>query len=144
LSGEYGRIYAVGEELKAHRFSYQLHNGPIEEGLLVCHKCDVKLCVRPDHLFLGTHLDNNRDMWSKGRQGVIPDRTGVPHPTPEKMRGSNNGRAKLTDDDVREIRRLYKRTSYRRSNTNELASKFGVCSNLILHIISRKRWPHVD
>lgn len=53
----------------AHRISYELHFGPIPKGMMCCHICDRRDCVRPDHLFLGTASDNNWDMASKGRHG---------------------------------------------------------------------------
>ncbi len=63
----YGTFGANRKHFQAHRFSWQIHFGPIPDGLLVCHKCDNPSCVRPEHLFLGTALDNTRDMINKGR-----------------------------------------------------------------------------
>lgn len=65
----YGTILAAAgeEKILAHRASRELHYGPIPEGLVVCHHCDVRRCVRPDHLFLGTYKDNTQDMVQKGK-----------------------------------------------------------------------------
>ena len=63
----YGRVNWNAKAHRAHRWSYALHYGEFDSSLMVLHKCDVKLCVRPDHLFLGTAWDNNKDMEKKGR-----------------------------------------------------------------------------
>ena len=76
-SNGYGQ--ACGENRRrqsAHRLSWEAHVGPIPDGLCVLHKCDVRSCVNPDHLFLGTQLDNIKDMHRKGRQ-VNPDNHGA-------------------------------------------------------------------
>lgn len=66
-SNGYGVIYKKGKSTQAHRFSWMITSGAIPEGMYVCHKCDNRPCVRPDHLFLGTHTDNMRDCGAKGR-----------------------------------------------------------------------------
>lgn len=63
----YGRMTSGGKNRRAHRGVWELVNGPIPEGLAVCHKCDTPLCVNPDHLFLGSQAANVRDMAAKGR-----------------------------------------------------------------------------
>lgn len=87
----YGVVSFKGKPHLSHRVSWILFVGPVPNGLCVCHSCDVKDCVNPKHLFLGTHTDNMRDMESKGRSI---------HP-----KGSAHGRAKLTDAAVAKIRK---------------------------------------
>jgi len=89
----YGHACYNGKPGKAHRIMWEIFNGPIKGNLSVLHMCDNTLCVRPDHLFLGTHQDNMRDMINKGRRRVI--------------RGDAHPKAKITWSEVQEMRRLY-------------------------------------
>jgi hypothetical protein len=95
---------------------------------MVLHTCDVRACVRPDHLFLGTAADNTADMLSKGRY------RSVRHP------GEANGIAKLTAAQVIEIR---KRDIRARGMKRQLAREFGVSPSLIWTIVTRRGWKHV-
>jgi hypothetical protein len=63
----YGTKWHDGRVMLTHRIAWEERNGPIPKGMLLCHTCDNRRCVRLDHMFLGTDLDNSRDKWSKGR-----------------------------------------------------------------------------
>ncbi len=119
-----------------HRLAWELANGPIPNGMQVLHRCDVRHCVRPEHLFLGAHDDNMADMVEKRRAASGSRNVSVRNP--EKFQGARNGRAKLTDDAVRAIRALRGRVTQA-----EIARRYGVHLSTIERVLSRKRWPNV-
>lgn len=94
----YGQLRIDGHNIKAHRFSYELHNGPIPDGADICHSCDHPPCTNPAHLFAGTAKDNITDAISKGRFVMPP---------PNQVRGETNGRAVFTNAQVAEFRRQF-------------------------------------
>lgn len=122
---------------RVHRFSWTLANGPIPDGLGVLHKCDVTLCVRPSHLFVGTQADNIADMIQKGRQRKAISARRRRHDS--YPRGSDASIAKLTDDQVVAIRRLKADgLSYA-----AIGRKYGVVPSNISLICRRMTWKHI-
>lgn len=79
-SKSYAKFWDGQRSVFAHRKSWEIHHGPIPEGMCVCHRCDNPICVRPDHLFLGTQRDNIIDMVSKGRWNRGPDSRSIISP----------------------------------------------------------------
>lgn len=125
----YGRFNFEGRLTGAHQASFLLSGRTIESGKCVLHKCDTRGCVNPHHLFLGTRAENMQDMVAKGRHRhqVYPE--GRPH-------GSRNGRAKLTDAQVLEIRAQLAAGSTQQA----LADKFGVVQTSISRIALGQGW----
>lgn len=126
INGGYGAVNWGGKHIKTHRVSYEMFNGPIPDGLHVCHKCDRPVCVNPKHLFLGTPKDNMRDCIKKGRA--------------KKEKGVDRYNAKLDEDKVRRIRFLFhdaKMTCFK------ISKMFRVNSKTITQIVLRNRWKHV-
>jgi hypothetical protein len=116
---------------------WELDNGPIPPGMEICHACDVPGCVKPDHLFLGTHADNMADMASKGKGFYGHPNVMITHPE-KRHWGERNSQAKLTSEQVKMIRQEYKPGNV---TMQALAKRYGVCRQLIGKIIRGKLWP---
>lgn len=126
--GRYGSFYFRKKGERAHRVAWILTYGDIPEELCVLHKCDNTLCVNPEHLFLGTQLDNIKDRDSKGRC----------NPGDSFKKGSLHKMAKLKEENILEIRKLYKQFSQQK-----IAEQFGVSIMTINRILLRKTWTHI-
>lgn len=136
----YGRLNENGKPILVHRYAYKLMIGRIRSGLYVCHCCDVPLCVRPSHLFLGTQKQNLRDASAKGRM-ASGERNG--HYThPERFaRGERHGWTILTSAAVLEIRRLWSIEPH--PPRRVLAHQFGVSPGAIQGVVERRSWKHI-
>lgn len=110
----------------AHRVAWELTNGPVPSSIHVLHRCDNPICVRPDHLFLGTNKDNVDDKVAKGRQS--------------RMIGERNPNAKLNTSDVEEIRRRH----HSGQSATAIASRYGMGQTQISRIIRRETWKTND
>jgi hypothetical protein len=117
----YGVFRMMGSQIKAHRASYQAFRGDIPAGMLVCHRCDVRSCVNPDHLWIGTNQDNLRDCFAKGRGS---------------FRGEKNPNAVLCPAAVAAIRTSSESAAV-------LARALGVSAGAVLSVRSRRTWGHV-
>jgi hypothetical protein len=165
----YGRFWYKGRMCTASRVVWNIVNGEIPDGLYVLHHCDVRNCVRPDHLFLGTKKDNSVDMLNKGRcKPPIGDRNGSRlHPErlargdrngmrlhPERVsrgekhskimllvgsKGSRHGSAKLNEEDIPKIRAFIKMKEL----LKDIGDLFGVSKSTISDIKNHKKWRHV-
>ncbi len=114
----YGHIWVDGKLLQAHRYSWQLHNGPIPDGAKILHKCDVRSCVNPAHLFLGDQKENVKDAVSKRRWGSRP--------------------RKITADVARSIKQL----SEAGKSAAEIARSLGLGFSLVYQVVIGRTWKH--
>lgn len=122
----YGAVKVGPTVQRAHRVAYQLSHGiKVPSALDVCHRCDTRCCINPDHLFVGTRTDNMQDCIRKDRFSPIPVLTGESSPN-----------SKLTEKDVQAIR------SDSRSQ-RAIARSYGVDKGTIAHILHRKTWRHI-
>lgn len=121
----YGQFRLDGRLRQAHCVSYELFVGPIPEGLLVRHMCHNPSCVNPNHLKVGTDDDNKQDMIDADRQA----------------KGADNGNAKLTEDQVREIRQRYAEGGVTQT---ALGAEYGITYPVVNKIVRGEIWTHVD
>ncbi len=122
----YGLIRWRGRNCLAHRISWELANGPFPAELQVLHRCDVPLCIRPDHLFLGTVRDNVRDMMAKGRNRA--------------RAGESAAHSKLTGNQVRELRARF---ACGETNYSQLARAYGIDRGNVRKIVLGINWRHL-
>lgn len=122
-TGGYGVFDLDGSSQYAHRVSYENHYGRVPAGLLVCHTCDVRLCVNPLHLFAGTEQDNMDDMRAKGRSRAVS--------------GEQHYASKLVSEEVRAIRASTLPVA-------ELAQQYGVSKSAVYKIIRNQSWKTLD
>jgi hypothetical protein len=123
----YGYVTANGRTTSSHRMSWEIHFGPIPDGMYICHKCDNPPCVRPDHLFLGTPKDNMTDKHSKGRN--------------HNQNGERNGSVKLSESDVAEIFRLYD-AGFTQKEISQRIGKVSIPT--VCNVLKNKIWGHLE
>lgn len=120
-SSGYGRLtIKLGLQVRAHRFMYEQRFGKIPEGMFALHKCDVRACVNPEHIFIGTKKDNMQDCVSKGRNRY------------KTLKGTESPNSNLNKKDITEIRELYKTGKFFQ---REIGHKFGVSQVTVSRII---------
>ncbi len=121
MGGRLRKGYGSFDGGAAHRFAWELVNGPVPSGLHVLHRCDTPACVRVDHLWLGTSAENTADRVAKGRSA----------------RGETHGRSRLSLAQVQEILAS-------KSGPTEIARQFGITAAHVMDIRAGRRWAHVS
>ncbi len=110
----------------AHRLAYEFVHGELPTEIEVCHHCDVESCIHLAHLFPGSHLDNMRDMYSKGRRRIT-------------FKGEDHPNAKLTEEEITKIGKRF----VAGASQHDLATELGVCASTIGNVIYRRTWKEL-
>lgn len=125
-SGGYGVVKAEGRSVYAHRHSWRLRNGKIPDGLSILHKCDIRPCINPDHLYPGTPRQNSDDAISRGRT----------HKWAGKRARGANPNAKLSEANIAEIKSLLVQGVPQK----EIANTFGISNPTVSQIKTGATW----
>lgn len=125
VGGGYGQFYSGIRPVSAHRLSFEMEFGPIPSGKLVLHSCDLRNCVNPAHLWIGSQSQNMLDMVSKGRSN---------HP-----KGARHRKAKLSEENVLTIRAEH----LSGVTCGEISKKYGVTSSAVWQIVNGKTWKSI-
>ncbi len=136
LTTGYGGFKLNGKRVLAHRMSWLITNGSIPSGMNVLHKCGNRKCVNPEHLYIGTQVDNVADAMKAGTHHVPPKGYCHPHLI---RKGAEHSNAKLDDSNVREIRLLRQDGM----SCRELGRVYGVDHSVISEVVNNKIWKHV-
>lgn len=126
-SDGYSQMTVKKKTIKIHRFVYEEMFGSIPQGLVIRHKCDNPNCINPEHLETGTHADNMMDMTKRGRAVYV--------------KGSRSGQAKITEQDVREIKRLLHKNKMKQT---DIAKVYEISNSTLSAIKYGITWKHVD
>ena len=124
--GGYSAINVYRKKEQAHRVSWMIYKGEIPDGMFVCHRCSNRECTNPEHLFIGTHQDNMKDMLNKGRKFI--------------KSGSKYNFAKLNEKKIIKIMKMI----HSRYSDRQISEQFNVTRPTITNIRNRKAWKHVD
>jgi len=124
----YGKIRQgrFEKEQRAHRISYIIFKEDFDRSLIVCHKCDNPSCINPDHLFIGTHSINHRDMQSKNRSNYAI--------------GERHGRSILKKEDVLTIKKM----RHDNISVKKISKKFGISISYIYELLRNEKWSHLE
>lgn len=127
-SDGYGSFRFGGKAMLAHRFSYEHHTAEIPKGMHILHHCDNPCCVNPDHLFVGTHSDNMKDMYAKGRHKKV------------RLFGEAHPSTSLSEGEVIGMRKMYNETPMK---MKDIASHFGIKSGTVQAICAGNSWKQL-
>ena len=142
----YGQFCMMNRDFISSRVAYCIANGGIPKNTIICHKCDNPACCNPNHLYAGTFEDNYKDSVNRERlkysrvekkksalSAAFPERYGI-------VKGSTNGRSRLTESDVIELRRLRKEGIL---TLREIAKRFDVSRSCVCHVLAGRCWTHL-